>query len=146
MKGISLKILVFVILFIFVCGCATQSIVKTTDAPGSGEKIKIFPEPPQKAYEIISIINASMFIDDFRSPEAAEIAALKKLKNQAEKAGADGIIEVYIELLEDSELVSSTVWNTQTKTDFSKIESAIGGGCGLSPSINFKGKAIKFMN
>lgn len=146
MKRISKMVLFLIISFFLICGCAKQSMVETSSAYRSNDEISIFFTPPQRAYEVISIINANTFVDDFRSQKDAENAALAKLMNQAEKVGADGIIEVCREFLDGGDLVSSTPWEEQSNTYYNKTESVIGGGCGLSPSINFKGKAIKFLD
>jgi hypothetical protein len=146
MKRRSIKILFLIIPFFLICGCAKQNIVEIPNSYRSGGKISIFFTPPQKAFEVISVINASTFTDDFTSHKDAEDAALTKLMNLAEKVGADGIIEVYLEFLEGGELISSIPWEGQSNTDYNKTESAIGGGCVLSPSINFKGMAIKFVD
>jgi hypothetical protein len=146
MKRILSIIWVVMASILLICGCATQDMFKHGGASPTDEKIKIYPEPPQKAYQIISTINANTYIEDFSSPQEAEQAALKKLKHKAEKSGADGIIEVYIELLEDGEVVSSRAWSATTQIDISPIQSSLGGGCGLPPSINLKGKAIQFLD
>ena len=146
MKRISIKILFLIIPFFLICGCAKQNIVETSKSYRPDREIRIFFTPPQKAYEVISVIDASAFIDDFTSHKDAEEAALKKFMVQAEKVGADGVIEVYREFLDGGELVSSTPWETQSDTYYNKTKSIIGGGCGLSPSIIIKGKVIKFVD
>ena len=145
MKGRHKKILFLTIPFLFIlCGCPNQSFVKTSKPYEKGKEIIIFFTPPQKTYKVISIINASVFIDDFKSHKDAEETALKRLMDQAEKVGADGIVEVYREFLDGGEVVSSAPWEEQSNTYYNKTESVIGGGCVLYSTINFKGKAIKF--
>lgn len=144
MKRLPFKTWFLIITAILICGCVSEGMIKSSEKGHEG-RIKIFTTPPQGSYQVISVINASKSIDDYNSIEAAEKAALENLEYQAKKAGADGIMDVYIELLENGELVSSAIWRPDTKTDYSKIESAVGGGCGFSSSINFKGKALKFV-
>ncbi|MGA1842331.1 MAG: hypothetical protein ACMUIU_17070 [bacterium] len=144
MKKMYMKILFLTIPFFLTCGCAKQSFVETSKPYRQGKEISIFFTPPQNAYKVISVIESSAFIDDFKSLKDAEAAALKRLMDQAEKVGADGVIEVYREFLDGGEVVSSTPWEEQSNTYHNKTESVIGGGCGISSSINFNGKAIKF--
>jgi hypothetical protein len=146
MQRISIKILLLFLPFFLICGCAKQNIIETSRSYGPDREISIFFTPPQKAYKVISVINTSVFINDFMSYRDAEKAAIKKLMDQAEKVGADGIIELYSEFLDGGDLVSSTPWEEQSNNYYNKTESIIGGGCGLSSSINFKGKAIKFLD
>jgi len=145
MKRLPFKKCYLIIPVILICGCVSGGMIKGSGKGTQGE-IKIFTKPPQRSHQIISVINASKSIDDYSSIEAAEKAALESLEYQAKKVGADGITDVYIELLENGELVSSAIWRPETKSDYSKIESAVGGGCGFSSSINLKGKALRFVD
>ena len=144
MKRSPFKTSFLIVFTILICGCISGGMIKGSEKGPEG-KIRIFTSPPQRSHQVISAINASKSIDDYSSIEAAEKAALESLEYQAKKVGADGITDVYIELLENGELVSSAIWRPETKSDYSKIESAVGGGCGFSSSINFKGKALKFV-
>ncbi|MGA1790978.1 MAG: hypothetical protein ACMUIM_05805 [bacterium] len=145
MKVLSFKICFLIIPVILICGCVSEGMIKGSEK-GSEGKIKIFTTPPQRSHQVISVINASKSIDDYSSIEAAEKAALESLEYQAKKVGADGIMDVYIELLENGELVSSAMWRSEIKSDYSQIESAVGGGCGFSQSINLRGKALRFVD
>ncbi len=144
-------------LIVFLSGCATGGTVMLSGTPPASptpiEKIEIFLEKPDKKYKVIALITASADTDDFLSVSHAEKAALEKLKEQAARAGADGIIDIYREVLEGGSVVSSTVWGSATGTAYGRggyttgYAHGTGGGFGAlfkSYSIGFRAKAIKF--
>lgn len=134
---------------IFLDGCATGGTVMLSGSPPAEprqvEEIEIYLEKPNRQYKVIAMIIASAETDDFLSVAHAEKAALEKLKEQAAQAGADGIIDIYREVMQSGAVVSSTAWGTAHGND--SLVHGTGGGFGAlfrSYSIGFRAKAIKF--
>ena len=145
MNAFSRRFLIWIIPCMILCGCAVRNTDQSTKERNRIEKITIFSDIPTRNYQVITAIKATKYIDDFTNFESAEMAALESFKHQALKVGADGIIDVYLEIFEDNEVVSSAAWKEKSKIDLTRIESAVGGGCGLSASVGFKGQAIRFI-
>ena len=72
-------------------GCASGSAIVTGDErpPTNPDDIKLYLEPPQE-YETIGIVEASSDVQ--LSSQAATDRAIKELKKQAAKIGANGIL------------------------------------------------------
>ena len=129
----------------FIWGCASGSTVMLSgiapEMPTPLEQIKLFIEPPDQPYAVIALVNATADTEDFRSVAQAEGAALEKLKEQAAKAGADGVTDIVREMLDGGLVIYSDSLrnyyhehrNTHSSTTLSR-----------SYAISYKGKAIKF--
>jgi len=136
----SFKRLLFVCLLF--AGCATGSTVMLVgNAPEVStpvEQVRLFLEPPTRGYTVIAVVQASAESDDFNSISIAEGAALKKLKEQAAAAGADGVVDIIREIMDGGVVIYSDSLgdyprNLHSTTTLSR-----------SFSINFRGKAVKF--
>ena len=81
-----------IILFLFaLLNCTTSSIVITGDVrpPITSAEVKIFLDAPQE-YETIALIEAS--VDVGFSKQKAQDRVIEKLKTEAAKLGANGVI------------------------------------------------------
>lgn len=87
MKLVMGSILVGLIL----AGCASGSaiLVGTQRAPLSSEQVQIYAEPPA-SYEVIAIVKASS--DAGWTEQGSVDYAIRELKNQAAKVGANGVL------------------------------------------------------
>lgn len=74
-----------------VAGCASGSaiLVGTQRAPLSPEQVQIYAEPPE-SYEVIAIVKASS--DSGWTEQGSVDYAIRELKNQAAKVGANGVL------------------------------------------------------
>lgn len=74
-----------------ISGCATGSAVVTgnTREPVDVEKVKIYSEPPEN-FEVIGIVTATS--EDGWTEQQKLDLAIKELKKQAGKLGANGVI------------------------------------------------------
>ena len=138
-----------IISFLLIIGCATGSTVMLQGAKPEKHtpigKIAIYLEHPERPYKVIAVLNSSADSKNFGSVAYAEAAALEQLKIQASKAGADGIIEIYRDVLDGGALVASSSWASVVGT--SSYASGFGSGFGsifANHSICFRAKAIKF--
>ena len=80
-----------IFLFTVLFSCATgSSIITGTKRPAiSASEVKLYLEPPTE-YETIGIVNASGDVEF--SEQAAQDRVLNKLKSQAAKVGANGVL------------------------------------------------------
>lgn len=74
-----------------IAGCATGSAIVTgnTREPVEPEQVRIYLEPPA-AFEVIGLVNASSSAG-WTEQESMDYA-IKELKNQAAKLGANGVL------------------------------------------------------
>lgn len=84
-------------------GCATGSSILVGNArpPNAPENVKFYVEAPE-SYEVIGIVEASSEVEF--SSQAAQNRAIERLKIEAAKIGANGV------LLENSGEKSSTIY------------------------------------
>jgi hypothetical protein len=146
-KGCNIFNILFtlIILAILITGSKMSFSMARPEKLSPAEKIQIFPEAPQMPYEVIATVSAKIDIEDSLSPFQAERDALRQLKEQAAKEGANGIIEVYSEVSIVNSVISSVPLGSKTGSIFSPLGSGM-NCCGLtSYSIGFRGKAIKFL-
>jgi len=80
-----------IFLFTALFSCATgSSIITGTKRPAiSASEVKLYLEPPTE-YETVGIVNASGDVEF--SEQAAQDRVLNKLKSQAAKVGANGVL------------------------------------------------------
>ena len=80
-----------IFLFTALFSCATGSLIITgTKRPAiSASEVKLYLEPPTE-YETVGIVNASGDVEF--SEQAAQNRVLNKLKSQAAKVGANGML------------------------------------------------------
>ena len=117
MKYVS-SIMISAAVALALIGCATGSSILVGKArpPITPENVKLYVEAPED-YEVIGIVEASSDVEF--SSQAAQNRAIERLKTEAAKIGANGV------LLENSGEKSSTVfgsggggffWAAQQKT------------------------------
>jgi hypothetical protein len=89
-----MKQLTLMCLSLFLCSCAVTnetSLVVGKQRPAiTPDQVEIYIEPPQK-YEVIALITADA-AHDFMSKQALQDIAIKNLKIEAAKLGANGIL------------------------------------------------------
>lgn len=151
----------FLCLFIsLVSGCASfervsGSTVMLKGSPpamtGVAEDVSIFLEKPEKPFKVIALVTSSVRMDDYASVAEGEGAALERLKLQAAFAGADGIINITREIMDQGTIVSSTSWTSATAFDGERRFPRSFAGTDYDYtslyryySINFRGEAISF--
>jgi len=138
---------------LFLSGCASGGTVmlvgSAPDEPTPIENVQIFLEPPTRAFQVIALVNSSADTDDFMSTSGAETAALEKLREQAAIAGADGLIDINREVIENGAVISTSAWGAASATAVGSTATATGNSSGIgslfrSYSIGFRANAIKF--
>lgn len=129
---------------ILLWGCAPQGAVRQREYPLGADKIEIFSGPPEKAYTVIDTVSAQVFLSDFANVRDAQKAALRMLRDRADELGSDGIFEVFLDLRDGEDVISSTLLTPSSTLDQTAIQSTLGSGCVLSPSLHVKGKAFRF--
>ncbi|MGA1795966.1 MAG: hypothetical protein ACMUIL_08905 [bacterium] len=129
---------------ILLWGCAPQGAVREREYPRGADKIELFSGPPEKAYRVIDTVSAQVFLSDFAGIREAQKAALRMIRDRANELGSDGIFEVFLELRDGDNVISSTLLTPSSTLDQTVIESTLGSGCVLSPSLHVKGKAFRF--
>lgn len=79
---------------IFLCSCAvtneTSLVVGKQRPATTPDQVKLYIEPPQE-YEVIALISSDA-AHDFMSKQALQDIAIKNLKTEAAKVGANGIL------------------------------------------------------
>lgn len=129
---------------ILLWGCTPQSAVWEHEYPRGSDRVEIFSGPPERAYTVIDTVSAQVFISDFANIQDAQNAALRMLKDRADELCGDGIFDVFLDLRDGEDVISSTLLTPSSTLDQAVIESTIGSGCALSPSLHVKGKVIRF--
>jgi len=85
-----------------------------------------------------------VFLSDFANIRDAQNAALGMLRDRANELSGDGIFDVLLEIRDGETVISSTLFTPSSMLDQKAIESALGSGCVLSPTLHVRGKAIRF--
>ena len=90
MSSITSKILLSsIVIFFMGCASGTAILTGTKRTPTNPEQIKLYVKPP-KHYQVIGIVKAS---SDMGLTEQMSLDyAVKELKNQAAKLGANGVL------------------------------------------------------
>lgn len=88
-----MKQLTLICSVLLLCSCAvtndTSLVVGKLRLATTPDQVKLYIEPPEK-YEVIAIISADA-AHDFMSKQALQDIAIKNLKIEAAKVGANGI-------------------------------------------------------
>lgn len=82
-------LLLFSIQILASCASGTALVTGATRSPIEPEKVKLYLKEPTK-YEVIAIVNASS--DAGWTAQGSQDYAVKELKNQAAKHGANGVL------------------------------------------------------
>jgi hypothetical protein len=77
------------VLTVGACASGSAIVTGTTRAPISLEQVKIYLEPPAD-FEVIGLVNASS--DSGWTEQGSQDYAIKELKKQAAKLGANGVL------------------------------------------------------
>ncbi|WP_372811730.1 hypothetical protein [Pseudoalteromonas nigrifaciens] len=89
-----MKQFILIGLTLLICSCAitneTSLIIGNQRPAITPEQVKLYVNPPEK-YEVIAIISADA-AHDFMSKQALQDIAIKNLKIEAAKVGANGIL------------------------------------------------------
>jgi len=90
----AFKMSIIILLLNVLTGCATGSVIITgKERPAiTPSEVKIYIDPPSQ-YETIGLVEASSDVE--LSRQAAQDRVIKKLKLQAAKIGANGVLLVY---------------------------------------------------
>ena len=91
MKAFRIQSLTLSLLVLILAGCASGSAIVTGDARGrtAPEDVKLYLEAP-KNYDVIGVVKASSGAG--WSEQASKDYAIKELKKQAARMGANGVI------------------------------------------------------
>jgi len=91
MKIIKPKNIIMSLLVLSLLGCASGSaiVIGTRKAPLDPSRVKLYLKAPEK-YEVIGIVNASS--DAGWTEQGSQDYAVKELKKQAAKLGANGVL------------------------------------------------------
>jgi len=87
----SALILVPVVLLLVACASGSTIVTGNTRAPIAPEHVRIYLDPPAE-FEVIGIVNASS--DAGWTEQGSQDYAIKELKKQAAKLGANGVLLV----------------------------------------------------
>ncbi len=92
MNVTNMKLLVTILAFTCICGCASHATVTGQKRdPINPDTVKFYDEPPAN-YEVVGIVEAMKF--EFISDDDADAQfVLGKLKKEAAKIGANGVID-----------------------------------------------------
>lgn len=142
-----MKQLITCLFILFLVGCAQGGTVMLT-----GEKpqlikpiseIELLIEKPTKSYKVLALINSSAKTQSqfFGSSSEAETAALEQLKVQAAQAGADAVMDIKQEVLENGAVISSVAWGQASASG-----SAAGNNNYASGQASGTGSAFGFGN
>jgi len=112
------------------------------DRETTPEEVVLFANTPDCEFRVIALVTAAARIDDASFAGDRERAALERLKRQAARAGADGVIHIQREIVSGGVLRSSAEW---TGLDQAEAESEISRETseGNSRQIRFRGEAIR---
>lgn len=141
-------------------GCASGSTVMLGGAKPAEkipvEQVRLHLTPPTGHYEDVALIRASANVNDFLSINDAEAAALEKLKEQAAEAGADGVVDIQQEVVENGTVVSSSAWgrgrayggtiqigNYENRSGIASAEAGSVTTARVSRTIVFRAKAVR---
>ncbi|MDH4233839.1 MAG: hypothetical protein OEV15_01715 [Gallionella sp.] len=114
--------------------------------------VQLFLDTPKFSYSTIALVTASATV--YTSSNVAEIEAgvVRKLKEQAATAGANGVIEIVRELRDGATNISGSTWKSVTKqknvagnNEMNQIQSHQDNNDSISNSylLIYRGKAIK---
>ena len=153
------NILAVLSLALMLAGCAQGGTVMLT-----GEKPKIVKptseielviEKPQRAYKVLAMVTASASTKNqlFQATSYAETNALEQLKKQAAEAGADAVIDIKQDTIENGAVVSTTSWgqaNVNGSVNGNHVSaSGTGSSFGFGEMLKtheiiFRAKAVKW--
>ncbi len=108
------------------------------------EQVELILDEPQRRYRKIALVTASADPDDYFGWVAAEGAALKRLREQAGKAGADGVLNIYREVHQGYVVVFSEHLGTAFSTIVTMGSSSTIATLFSSQKIVFRGEAIVY--
>lgn len=90
MKALRFAIICMAVVAIAACA-SSHVIVGATRQPISADQVKVYLEPPAK-YETIALLEASDLGANGFSAQSRTNKVMKRLKNEAAKLGANGIV------------------------------------------------------
>jgi len=129
---------------ILLWGCTPQDAIRENEYPRGSNRIEIFSGPPERAYTVIDTVSVQVFLSDFANIQDAQNAALGMLRDRANELSSDGVFDVLLEIRDGENVISSTLLTPSSMLDQKAIETTMGSGCVLSPSLHVRGKAIRF--
>jgi hypothetical protein len=144
MNAILKRAGVVVLVVILFLGCTPQDAARENLYPRGSNRIEIFSGPPQRDYKVIDTVSAQVFLSDYASIRDAQNAALGMLRDRTNELSGDGIFDVLLEIRDGEDVISSALLTPSSTLDYKAIETALGSGCVLSPSLHARGKAIRF--
>jgi hypothetical protein len=143
-----MKIQLFVILLLL-AGCTSGSTTMLSGTmPAVGippENVELIIDEPQRSYKKLALVTASADTDDHLGFAKTEAAALRRLREQAGKAGADGVMNIRREVHQGDSIVSSNAWGTGVSSGNITTGSASGiSTISSSQTIVFHGEAVTY--
>lgn len=134
-------------------GCSSGSTVMMSGSkPATAvpvEQVRLYTETPRSNYQTVALITASAEVGTYLSIDRAEAAALDRLKEEAAEAGADGVMEIERDLVENGTVTSTSVWGRGSRVDWNNGMTTVSARAGaqtstyVSRTIVFRAKAIR---